>query len=233
MTVRTEDGTAEQPVPDALKNIPVLSDEQAAELARLGVQIEDLYGMPMDIEWALADGEFAILQARPITALPEAPVEWIRPNPKGIYMRGSVVDLMPDPLSPLFVTLGIPTFLRQMRPLAKRVIGSEPNLGEYYLTTINTYAYMNSSLPLEGWLWILFRQLPAYPRLLRELVPLWRDEMHPQYQAYAAGLKEKRPTEMESAELWRTSQRFWTPPCTMSAPCCSPRWAPRPAQSCC
>ncbi len=208
MTVRTENGTAEQPVPDGLKNIPVLSDEKAAELARLGMQIEDLYGMPVDIEWALADGEFTILQARPVTALPEAPLEWIRPNPKGIFMRGSVVDLMPDPLSPLFLTLGIPTFLRQMRPLAKRVIGSEPNLGEYYLTHINTYAYMGSSLPLEGWLWVLFRQLPAYPRLLRELVPLWRDEMHPQYQAYAAVLKEKRPAEMDSAELWRTSQEI-------------------------
>ena len=53
MTVRTDSGTQEQPVPDALKNKPVLSDAQAAELARYGAQIEELYGMPMDIEWAL------------------------------------------------------------------------------------------------------------------------------------------------------------------------------------
>ncbi len=208
MTVRTESGTTEQPVPDPLKSVPVLSDGKAAELARLGVQIQDLYGMPVDIEWALKDGQFTILQARPVTALPEAPVEWIRPNSKGVFMRGSLVDLMPDPLSPLFLTLGIPTFLRQMRPLGKRMIGAEPDLGEYYLTHINTYAYMSASFPLKGWLWVLFRQLPAYPRLLRQLVPLWRDEMHPQYQAYAAGLKEKHPAEMDSAELWRTSQEI-------------------------
>ena len=36
------------------------------ELARLGGTIEDLYGVPMDIEWAIAGGRFAILQARPI-----------------------------------------------------------------------------------------------------------------------------------------------------------------------
>ncbi len=208
MTARTDSGTAEQPVPDSLKNVPVLSDEKAAELCRLGVQIEELYGTPMDIEWALMDGKFTILQARPVTALPEAPLEWVRPNPKGIFMRGSVVDLMPDPLSPLFLTLGIPTFLRQMRPLAKRMIGAEPNLGEYYLTHINTYAYMSASFPLEGWLWVLFRQLPAYPRLLRQLVPLWRDEMHPEYQAYVLGLKSLQPAEMASAELWRTSQEI-------------------------
>jgi len=208
MTARTASGTAEQPVPDSLKSVPVLSDEKAAELCRLGVQIEGLYGTPMDIEWALRDGEFTILQARPVTALPEAPIEWVRPNPKGVFMRGSVVDLMPDPLSPLFLTLGIPTFLRQMRPLGKRMIGAEPDLGEYYLTHINTYAYMSSSFPLKGWLWVLFRQLPAYPRLLRQLVPLWRDEMHPEYQAFVLGLKDKHPAEMETAELWRASQQI-------------------------
>ncbi|MCJ7709072.1 MAG: phosphoenolpyruvate synthase, partial [Anaerolineales bacterium] len=63
MTVRTDSGTEQQPVPDALKNVPVLSDQQAAELARYGAQIDALYGMPMDIEWTLADGQFAIVQA--------------------------------------------------------------------------------------------------------------------------------------------------------------------------
>jgi phosphohistidine swiveling domain-containing protein len=80
MVARVNGGTEEQPVPDELRLAPVLGDEQAAGLARLGVQIEELYGMPMDIEWALADGAFTILQARPITALPEPepvpPSEW-------------------------------------------------------------------------------------------------------------------------------------------------------------
>jgi len=48
-----------------------LSDEQAAELTRLGTLIERLYKMPMDIERTLAENRFAIVQARPITALSE------------------------------------------------------------------------------------------------------------------------------------------------------------------
>ncbi|MEJ2262599.1 MAG: PEP/pyruvate-binding domain-containing protein [Anaerolineales bacterium] len=71
MTVRVNGGTEDQPVPENLRQVPVLDDESAAELAGLGTQIEDLFEMPMDIEWALADGRFAIVQARPITALPE------------------------------------------------------------------------------------------------------------------------------------------------------------------
>jgi hypothetical protein len=68
-TIRIESGTSEQPVPDHLKKAPVLSGRQAAELARLGVKIEKLYNMPMDIEWTLSKGRFAIVQARPITTL--------------------------------------------------------------------------------------------------------------------------------------------------------------------
>jgi pyruvate,water dikinase len=108
-TVRVNGGTKEQPVPEALRQVPVLSDHQAAELAKVGVDIENLYKMPMDIEWTLMDGEFAIVQARPVTALPvpevTVPNDFQMPDPKGRYMRVSIVELLPDPVTPLFDTL--------------------------------------------------------------------------------------------------------------------------------
>ena len=70
MTVYSESGTEERPVPEARRRQPVLDDGAAAELARYGKRIEDHYGTPQDIEWALAGGEFFVVQARPITALP-------------------------------------------------------------------------------------------------------------------------------------------------------------------
>lgn len=76
MTVRTADGTAEEPVPEDRRWAPVLDDAQAVELAALGSRIEDLYGTPMDVEWALRDGRFSILQARPITTLRVEPEVW-------------------------------------------------------------------------------------------------------------------------------------------------------------
>lgn len=66
-TVRTEDGTGNEPVPADLRDAPSLTDEQAARLAALGTRIEELYGRPMDVEWAVLDGAPFILQARPIT----------------------------------------------------------------------------------------------------------------------------------------------------------------------
>jgi rifampicin phosphotransferase len=208
MTVRTETGTEEQPVPNDLKHTPVLNDELAVTLAKIGAEIEELYGMPMDIEWTLADGEFAIVQARPVTAMPEAPIEWLPPDPKGTYMRTSAADLMPVPLSPLFQTLGIPAQVEQMQPLGKRLLGAEPVLAKDYFTSVNSYAYMNAYIsPRSGW-WVLTGMLPAYPRLLRRLVPLWREELHPEYQAFVQSKKDLVPAEMTTRELWHETQEL-------------------------
>jgi pyruvate,water dikinase len=47
----------------------VLSDEEAVELARMGLETERHYGSPQDTEWAIAGGRQYIVQSRPITTL--------------------------------------------------------------------------------------------------------------------------------------------------------------------
>jgi len=47
----------------------VLSDEEAVELARLGLATEAHYGKPQDMEWAMAGGRTYLVQSRPITTL--------------------------------------------------------------------------------------------------------------------------------------------------------------------
>src|SRR5579864_3941770 len=110
MTVRLPEGTREEPVPAEKRKQAALLPPEAAELARLGAQIEQLYGCPMDIEWAMRDARIFIVQARPITALPEprATLEWNVPRPQGRYGRSSVIELLPEPLSPLFASLALP-----------------------------------------------------------------------------------------------------------------------------
>ena len=50
---------------------PKLSDEQVLEYSNLLSRIQDHYGFPVDTEWAFHDGQFWLLQARPITTLAE------------------------------------------------------------------------------------------------------------------------------------------------------------------
>lgn len=46
-----------------------ISDNQVKDLTLLGIKIEEHYGKPQDIEWALEKGTFFIVQSRPITTL--------------------------------------------------------------------------------------------------------------------------------------------------------------------
>ncbi|MYH81213.1 hypothetical protein F4009_12835 [Candidatus Poribacteria bacterium] len=51
----------------AQRDAPSLTDVQLKELTQLGIQVETSYGKPMDIEWALVNTQFVLLQARHIT----------------------------------------------------------------------------------------------------------------------------------------------------------------------
>jgi pyruvate,water dikinase len=177
MTVPTQSGTHEEVVPADRRSRAVLSPAQATELARIGVQIESLYGQPMDIEWALRDGHISVLQARPITALPATSAraqvpqaaEWKLPNPKGQYYRTSVIELLPDPLSPLFATLGLPAWGRATKETLGSVGLASMFPGEP-LITINGYGYYNLTLTLAD----TAKTLLATPRILAIFLPLLR-----------------------------------------------------------
>ena len=49
-----------------------LAPRDVARLARVGLRIEELFGRPMDVEWAIRGGRISILQARPDRGLPTA-----------------------------------------------------------------------------------------------------------------------------------------------------------------
>ncbi len=53
----------------------VLSDEEIERLVTLGELIEDHYGKPQDVEWAIEKGQIYIVQSRPITTIKEGKVE--------------------------------------------------------------------------------------------------------------------------------------------------------------
>lgn len=51
------------------KQSEILELESLKKIARLGLQIEEMYKLPQDIEWAQENNVFYIVQARPVTAL--------------------------------------------------------------------------------------------------------------------------------------------------------------------
>ncbi|QLY28602.1 phosphoenolpyruvate synthase [Nocardia huaxiensis] len=52
---------------------PVLTDDEAVEVARLALRVQQHHhGLPQDVEWAFDDERLWLVQARPITMLPDA-----------------------------------------------------------------------------------------------------------------------------------------------------------------
>ena len=64
-----EKGTIEVAVREDKRKNRVLNDVEISKLIKYGLEIENHYGMPMDIEWAMKDDVIYILQARAITTL--------------------------------------------------------------------------------------------------------------------------------------------------------------------
>ncbi len=60
------------PVPESEQEKQKLSDADIVHLAKLGVQIEEHYKFPQDIEWAKEPGALYIVQTRPVTAMKRA-----------------------------------------------------------------------------------------------------------------------------------------------------------------
>lgn len=57
------------PISKAHQKTQKLDDEHVIELSKLGKKIEDHYGNPQDIEWAMEDNRLLIVQSRPVTTL--------------------------------------------------------------------------------------------------------------------------------------------------------------------
>jgi phosphohistidine swiveling domain-containing protein len=205
MTVLLGNATEERPTPETSRRAPVLSDAQAAELVQLGAQIEALYGMPMDIEWTLAEKQFAIVQARPITALPvpepPAPTEWKLPKGSYIAMRNNIVELMADPLTPLFGTLGRSAVNVSMGRQLTSFFGGPRLVPDELIVTVNEYAYYNGSLTPGQIVRVLWGSVGIMKRMFSGAVERWVDVGRPRYFATVERWQAKPWRELSASEL--------------------------------
>jgi rifampicin phosphotransferase len=80
-------GVQPRPVDAAQRYAKCLPEPWLARVAQFGLAVEQHLGQPQDVEWAISEEQFWVLQSRPITALPTAvrdsthfPVDWTNPH---------------------------------------------------------------------------------------------------------------------------------------------------------
>jgi phosphohistidine swiveling domain-containing protein len=213
MTVYAENGILEQTVAAARRREPVLDDREAAELAGHGQRAAAHFGTPQDIEWARAGGRFFILQSRPITALPEptadTPEAWPVPYPNGLYFRASIVEQLPDPLTPLFADLVDGSVAKSLQALMAEALGRNViRDGDVGLPTVNGYAYYYYR---SSGLWRMMGKLPtAVGALARGKAHMgiagWREFSHPRYEQAIKDRQARPPAELTGEELLAGAQ---------------------------
>jgi len=93
---------------NAIENMPansLLTEAQVIELGNLGKKTEEIFGRPMDLEWAMdQDDSIQWLQARPITIGESVTMNELDCDidPTGmVYTTGNIGEVMPGAVTPL------------------------------------------------------------------------------------------------------------------------------------
>ena len=205
MSVRSAQGVSEQAVPRGMRARAVLSDQQARELVDLALRIEELYKIPLDIEWVLSKGKFSIVQARQVTALPQAvlpvPDEW--KLPKGMYAaaRNNIVEFMTEPLTPLFRTLGLEAVNSSMKRTMESFFGASSPMANEMIITVNQYAYYNGSVKFWPMIKILFSMRRIMKRMFTGAVERWTEGERPKYVQQVRDWESKDWRSLSSSEI--------------------------------
>ncbi len=168
----------------------VLDHATVRRLAALGRRVARHFGAPQDIEWAIVGDRIHLLQSRPVTAAADArgpvPTEWPVPRSDGLYFRASIIEQLPDPLTPLFADMAPSAVVTGLTDLFRSLLtttsaGWEPHgIG---FVTINGYAYYEYTTQA---FWELTKMTPGFlPFMLgdsrRIMIDLWRDKALPRY----------------------------------------------------
>lgn len=160
-----------------------LSTDDASRIAALARTIHAGAGNPQDLEWAIADGELWLLQARPLTALVEH-VDWDE-RCKGWWRRDfRLGEWLPQPVTPLFETWFLPVHEERFSSYCAEQVGItvKPPLNK----VVNGWCFANTGR-IDG---EVVRMMLSHPRYLaragRAMGQLMRGNPQPAAEAMGA-----------------------------------------------
>ncbi|MGF9647309.1 PEP/pyruvate-binding domain-containing protein [Pseudarthrobacter oxydans] len=122
----------------------VLTKESATAVAAVAGNVARHFGCPQDVEWVVdRSGRVQIVQARPMTAVPE-PVVWVVPG-KGAWLRNfRLGEWLPEPVTPLFMDWIVPCLDSAYNDAVFRSTGLRVPMGN---ATVNGWYYVAPPTP--------------------------------------------------------------------------------------
>ncbi|GAA2463702.1 pyruvate, phosphate dikinase [Winogradskya humida] len=192
------DGRAELTAASAPGAAPAINTVQALEVAELALRTAEHYGKPQDIEWAYANGELFLLQARPITTLSsvvreQIPIPIEEPAQFSTRDRNAV-----RPWTRLQTSLFLPVFSDAARHVFRFTTGATPkasSIGGWVYMTMPPADPATQLARIED---IAVQIRDGEPR---KLVERWNTEWKPAFATRLAALREIDPVEIDDATL--------------------------------
>ncbi len=195
-----DSGTLEVPLSQEEREGSTLSTDELAGLVQAAKMIEDYYGHPQDIEWALRADKLYILQSRDVTSQGRSDTagdvsgEWVSEFDTTIdprypyYATANVKEVCPGPLTPLTMSdliRGFDDAFIEVNREFGLMKGIDPETEFSFLGLFYNHVYLNISVCSD-----VMARLPAFgaEELTRTFPPdadeLWEKKFHPT----AAGL---------------------------------------------
>jgi pyruvate,water dikinase len=156
-------GTVVADVAEAESATSALDDEELGRLARLGTEVQSLFGSPQDIEWAIdSHRQIHLLQARPITTLLEQ-----RPT---VFDNANIVESYPGFSLPLTFSVVRAAYETTFRAASRSLGVPDSILQANHAVHANLVALINGSIyyNLLNW-YMLFLFVPGFEGAL----PAW------------------------------------------------------------
>lgn len=155
VTIRSPFGVYRIPVHPLDTKNAVLENRQASNLAKLGMIIENLLHKPVTINWEIKSRDCFIIQVHPINDYLGIKKPWTPSNSKSYLIRSRLVELFPDPITPIFETMGIPALLeadQRMRMASRSIFHPAP----LNLDVVNGYIYQSFRNRFSYYLTLLY-----------------------------------------------------------------------------
>ncbi|MCA9704326.1 MAG: hypothetical protein KDK70_00560 [Myxococcales bacterium] len=180
-------------------SITALAASDVLRIWELARDVADHFGCPQEIEWAMAEGELFLLQARPLAPLP-ADVSWASPRPGGWMRTYRLGEWIGAPVTPLFESWLLPRLWRGASRFRRRAVGvGYPEPGHvivhgWYFGSLNYVP--RSALEAAGMILRLLAHFVRHPRrggamlfgdagltAARLFIREWREEVLPRYRS--------------------------------------------------
>jgi phosphohistidine swiveling domain-containing protein len=194
----------------------VLDEASVGAIAELARNVEAELGGPQDVEWAIDPaGSVVLLQARPITALPEEPLPVPVEVPEGYWEREESHQVLPwTPLTASFMPERNSVLRRMANELGLLFDGVEfRNIGGWeYLRIVPLGGKEPPPLP-KALVPLVLRLAPPVRKRLRDaekairddvpgsLIRRWYEEWQPGFDARGRALRAVRLTDLDDGAL--------------------------------